>query len=542
MRHLPTAALLLSTLLTAAAAAPFYDGNLRPEVRTSQEDVNAGAVPYTELFYRGAHIFSNAFTTTDGFGEAPDGPRRRKLALAANALTPFLRFNGLDAQACQECHGIVGMKDSHGLRVIREPGALGGSGGFSANVFIFEQPDNMQQGLVRNPPHVFGLGYVQRLSDEMTADLLAERDSMREEAARTGLVVRRALSSKGVAFGFLNVTPTGGLDGSELEGISEDLVVRPFQFKGIASSLRNFVAGAMNFHFSVQPKELMDRHFIDNDNPTGMMKSDATNEIGEGEVSTVAIFAASLRPPMVDTTGLDTAAVARGRALMESFRCTDCHRPGLRVDDPRVTILDPRYVVFKARQKGAGYVSLKDADRPAWPMMTAPETRSELLPSVLLYEWKKERGKADRPPGYTFDLNQTAAIAETLPRLPANGDGTIDVPLFSDLRRHRMGVGLADTVDQKSEMPSIMVPRDQFVTRPLWGVADTGPWLHDGRATTLREAILLHKSKGSEASASIDLFESATDADREDLVTFLRSLRVRVLSTGDAMTTGFVVK
>lgn len=529
-------------LLPALLPGAHYDGNLRPEVRTSQEEINSGAVPYRTLFFRGAHIFSNAFTTRDGFGEAPDGPRRRKLGLASNPLTPFLRFNGLDAQSCQECHGIVGMKDFAGVRMIREPGALGGSGGFSANVFIFENPDDLREGLVRNPPHVFGLGYVQRLSDEMTAELLAQRDAMRAEASDTGRNVRRELRAKGLSFGFLNVGPTGGLDTSEVHGVSEDLVVRPFQFKGVASTIRNFVAGAMNFHFSVQPKELMDRHFIDDDNPSGMLKADSRDEIGEGEVSTVAIFAASLRPPMQDLAGLDAAAVSRGRALMDTMRCTDCHHPTMTIDDPRVTILDPRYVVFKARQKSAEFVSLKDADRPAWPMMTAPETRSELLAPVLEYEFAREKGSGDRPPGYTFDLNATDGIAETLPRLAARGDGSIEVPLFSDLRRHRMGAALADTVDQRSEMPSILVPRDQFVTRPLWGVADTGPWLHDGRATTLEEAILGHAGEGSEAAESVALFEAAGAADREALLTFLRSLRVRVLAPSEFSTTGFVVK
>ena len=37
-----------------------------------------------------------------------------------------------------------------------------------------------------------------------------------------------------------------------------------------------------------------------------------------------------------------------------------------------------------------------------------------------------------------------------------------------------------------------MIPADQFLTAELWGVGNTGLWLHDGRAGTLREAILLH--------------------------------------------------
>jgi CxxC motif-containing protein (DUF1111 family) len=61
-----------------------------------------------------------------------------------------------------------------------------------------------------------------------------------------------------------------------------------------------------------------------------------------------------------------------------------------------------------------------------------------------------------------------------------------------------------------------------FVTARLWGVADTAPYLHDGRATTLTEAILWH---GGEAQAVRDAFEGLDAAGRESLLAFLRSLR-----------------
>jgi CxxC motif-containing protein (DUF1111 family) len=74
-----------------------------------------------------------------------------------------------------------------------------------------------------------------------------------------------------------------------------------------------------------------------------------------------------------------------------------------------------------------------------------------------------------------------------------------------------------------------------FLTRPLWGVADTGPWLHDGRATTLTEAILLHGDSSvpvpanrSEAAPVIDAFVKLSDDDKQALVNFLLSLRLPV--------------
>jgi CxxC motif-containing protein (DUF1111 family) len=53
-------------------------------------------------------------------------------------------------------------------------------------------------------------------------------------------------------------------------------------------------------------------------------------------------------------------------------------------------------------------------------------------------------------------------------------------------------------------------------------VADTAPYLHDGRATTLTEAILLH---GGEALPARNAFAALSDQNRARVITFLRSLR-----------------
>jgi CxxC motif-containing protein (DUF1111 family) len=62
----------------------------------------------------------------------------------------------------------------------------------------------------------------------------------------------------------------------------------------------------------------------------------------------------------------------------------------------------------------------------------------------------------------------------------------------------------------------------EFTTARLWGVADTAPYLHDGRATTLTEAILLH---GGEAQPARNAFAALSDQNRAKVIAFLRSLR-----------------
>ncbi len=58
-------------------------------------------------------------------------------------------------------------------------------------------------------------------------------------------------------------------------------------------------------------------------------------------------------------------------------------------------------------------------------------------------------------------------------------------------------------------------------TPPLWGLGDSGPYLHDGRAATVEEAILAH---GGEATDSLARYQSLLPEERANLLAFLHSL------------------
>jgi CxxC motif-containing protein (DUF1111 family) len=62
----------------------------------------------------------------------------------------------------------------------------------------------------------------------------------------------------------------------------------------------------------------------------------------------------------------------------------------------------------------------------------------------------------------------------------------------------------------------------EWRTAPLWGVADTAPYLHDGRAETLEEAIVWH---GGEAESSRDGYSKLSRQDKDRVLAFLFSLR-----------------
>lgn len=113
--------------------------------------------------------------------------------------------------------------------------------------------------------------------------------------------------------------------------------------------------------------------------------------------------------------------------------------------------------------------------------------------------------------------------------------------IFSDLLLHDMGEDLGDTgsygvfvpntspeggnldlLTQKSDKPAIVgATRLEWRTPPLWGVRDSAPYLHDGRADTLEQAIVMH---GGESLPSAQRFFALSDEDRFKVATFMKSL------------------
>jgi CxxC motif-containing protein (DUF1111 family) len=89
------------------------------------------------------------------------------------------------------------------------------------------------------------------------------------------------------------------------------------------------------------------------------------------------------------------------------------------------------------------------------------------------------------------------------------------VNLYSDLLLHRMGPGLADGIRQGAAFG------DQFRTAPLWGLSKRRFYLHDGRASTIDQAVRMH---GGEATAATSRYVQLSIADRNAVLAFLSGL------------------
>lgn len=89
------------------------------------------------------------------------------------------------------------------------------------------------------------------------------------------------------------------------------------------------------------------------------------------------------------------------------------------------------------------------------------------------------------------------------------------MPLFSDLLLHDVAAPEAVGIEDGTASTR------QFRTSPLWGLATSAPYMHDGRAPTIEDAIAAHFG---EADASVDRYVALTSGERDALLAFLSSL------------------
>jgi CxxC motif-containing protein (DUF1111 family) len=108
--------------------------------------------------------------------------------------------------------------------------------------------------------------------------------------------------------------------------------------------------------------------------------------------------------------------------------------------------------------------------------------------------------------------------------------------LYSDLLLHHMGADLegGGSYYDTPLPPPPGLPTDpdpdgaatpaEWRTPPLWGVADSAPYMHDGRAKTLEEAIRLHTGQGT---ASATRYSKLAPYEQQQVIAFLNTLHAQ---------------
>lgn len=435
--------------------------------RVPQERIDRGEIGPRELHEVGRLLFEHEYGFADGLG---NGASRETPSRSPFRRVHAGRFGGPDTNTCASCHW---------------RGGLAGAGGLPDQSFLYGDGDRIDSADARNPPALQGAGVAQALAREMSAELLEIRARLEAEARRSGRPAEGELAAKGIRFGVLRVAPDGTVDPSGLEGVDADLVIKPFGWKGTTATLREFVAESLQIHFGIQCEDLVVRHrrFPDPElagaGPDGDPDGDGVKrELTSGQLTALESFLAMLelpvvRPPeplhdfepaapglLAPTATLFLDEWTRGRHLFRDLGCASCHTPMLVLEDP----------VFR--------------------------TRSEVTGGILEIDLSRH---GDRP-GLEYDHDL----------------GGYPVWLFSDLKRHDLGEENAARHVERGVAPRV------YLTRRLWGLAGSPPYMYDGRAPWLDHAIAAH---GGEASVSRGAFDALEHEDRAALRVYLLSLQ-----------------
>jgi len=233
---------------------------------------------------------------------------------------------------------------------------------------------------------------------------------------------------------------------------------RRFGWKGQTPTLKAFVAGACANELGLQTKGNLQAAKVTNASYREDYVDMTANQLDE-----LVEYVASLPPPKRwnPSSDVEATSMARGAVLFGQARCQTCH-----VQD--VENVRGLYSDLQLHDMGKG---LSD---PTGPALTS----------------SSPRGVRVRP-ARSEDYSDPDKVLTP---------GTNTRPYYG---------------------PTIVDLASVWRTPPLWGVRDSAPYLHDGRAATLDEAIKWH---GGEAEDSAARYRSMTANERRDLLAFVYSL------------------
>lgn len=512
----------------AAAALTFTLGGLTAPIQAAEErgfplpdhvdQFTVHQKPFTEVRSWGQKLFHAQFNSLDGVGSnlALDPPGQLvsiRFARSPRADLPGWLANprrpdGPQSQNCGECH-----RSENG------------------GVFV-EQRDPLRLGdprlwITRKATNLAGAGALQLLAEQSSQELFAIRDVAVADAHRLGTpVTLKLITSNNIEYGTITAQPDGTLNTDGVRGMERHLTVLPYHLKAEVPMLRFLVSASLDQTVGVQNPE---RAFVGVDADS----DGVVNELSVGDSTAVTVFIASLPRPVTKLelsenlggkyrlSRQEIFSIKRGEQLFGDAGCASCHTPKLHLKNSvfREPSSDPSHRYPGDKFVVTGYNSLDFGLDPAKPVkfdMTANPSLEKACPQPAGLWSDRDRGNA------VGNLADTEFFGgrhrKCFMQFDSDGNGGAWVYLYGDQKRHDMGQGLAEAVDEfPGTGPSV------WRTKELWNVGNTGPWLHDGRATTLTEAILWH---GGEGTASRNKFVQLSDGDKDHVIAFLKNLVV----------------
>jgi Di-haem oxidoreductase, putative peroxidase len=445
----------------------------------------------------GDKLFEAKWTIQEGAGRPLTKGTGTPLSDPSSPLTfprNFNRVSGPDSNSCSGCHN--------------EPFA-GGGGDRVTEVFVlgqrfdfatFDHTDGivtrgstMENGQfavlqdIANERKTIGMngsGFIEMLARQMTAQMQAIRDSIAPGTAK-------ALVASGVSFGTLARNADGTWNTSGVQGLPPaslattgsaqppSLLIFPFSQAGAFISLRQFTNTAFNQHHGIQSEERFGVG-VDADG------DGFTDELTRADVTAAVLYQATLPVPgqIIPNDEEVQHAVSNGQQRFSQAGCANCHIPKLPLYNKGWIYTEP------GPYNPAGNLQVGGA-----PTLSVDLTSDQL-------------------PG---------------PRLKPDANGVVWVPAFTDLKLHNICNGPTDpngeSLNQNlaATSPQFFAGNQYFLTRKLWGFANSGPFLHHGKFTTIREAIGAH---AGEALASRQAFDALSEYDRDSIIEFLKTLKV----------------
>lgn len=487
-----------------AFSSEFHDRNGNgPALQATITQADLPSMSLTDIRRQGALMYTTPFRHADGHGDGPginpnDPTTENGTAdgdgIVGNTGRPtlqgngtFLRVNGMDTQTCLECHGVINNSVVPAILGVAGQAGISASPMFrTKNIDIDDSDGNSLEklgiaafdGRLINPPKNLGMGGVELGGMEVTRRLQRTAKLALRLAKRADRRVRLPLVVQGGDFGTIIGKPNGELDTSLVNGVDEDLVIRPFGRKGEFDTVRGFDTGAMAFHIGMQS--------VDEFGPGDADGDGIEDELTTGEMSALHIFLTTTERPFQQE--LTNKQQRRGKKIFNRLGCTTCHTPVFRTKSP----------ILEYRVGGGGVV-----DREQEPYF-----------SVDL--------SSDLGEGGNFEKNRR---------------GGINVPIFSNYKRYNMGPRLAESFHELetpdcNEQNGTEITNCNFIAMKLWGLADTAPYLHDGRALTVFEAIAFH---GGEAQRVRDRFLNLSKGGQDALLSYLGTLKNPVNPNQDVL-------